>query len=340
MLALVFCLFFPTQVRADAQPQAPEYVTNLGVNVLSRANLIVAGTLSKTVKNLNGVLARDIVVESVLWGATDAKQLTVMYAEAAAFSPSDDRVAVALEGKADATSLNLLGKRVPLYTPATEAALVEYLAIEKSRDDRKGKLDALEALLEKHLKAGSDAGRFAAVELIFFIKNHPARVTHKLYSTIRPIRASAEPKTAADMGIALRGMVETILMPDARVAVVRGEDAALRATALKNLNQYLEEEPAAFTRADIELCDTFIRLAPDEASKTGLQRHKKKLAAAIANIERNGPPAPVVEGKHGQSPRTGGVVRDGDDPKAKGGAGVGAPPPLQGRDPSKQPGGK
>ncbi len=283
---IVFSLLFVSLCNtapAFAQDAEPDrfWATNLGRTVLSRSDLIVTGTLAQSTRSFGTLTQRDLVVSRVLWGATLSRTITIVYENRRDLEDGTIDVLLALKSTGTgATSFRLAARRELDDARSKTDAIAHYCEIESSNAPRQERLEELRDLLVRQLRTGGPAARFASVELIYYVLNHPELLDHQDYLTLREIRRSASRPVQADIDLALRGLIAVSLKPDAQVEVLVSDNESARVRAISRLNGYLADVPEAFGQRDVDRCLLLVLDASDRVDDLMLA-HQRRIQAIV-----------------------------------------------------------
>ena len=253
---LILCAMRPSVVAEAKAAADTTFVSNLGIRVLTRATLVVRGSISETQKKTGIAFSRDLVISEVLYGSTELSQLSVLFVQSTTFESVKDQVALALKPVSGSTSsFELIGAPLKLDTGATIATLKSYVELERAKDTREEKLAMLKARIDADIGVTGVRARFAAVELLFAIQRYPQLFSHTDYERLRELSKKSETRVGNDLKLAARGMVSLFLKADVQVEVLKGKDEATQAAACRRLSEYFDQAPDAFVESDVRRCD-------------------------------------------------------------------------------------
>jgi hypothetical protein len=270
----------PVSGTGSPQP-APVFVSNVGRQVLSKADLVLTGTLSRTVRQASNTFRRELLVESVLWGNTRKQEVVLVYTDPDTFIDGDSYVAVALKAldESGGAAYTLLGRRMMLDA-ARRDALKAYCLLESSTRPESERAAALRSAVMAQIAANDSASRMAGVELIYLVLHYPEVFAPDDYTALRAAANTASKGLAADIHLALKGLVETVYKRDAQIEIMAGKDEDRRLMALARLDQYFRDYSGAFTENDAGRC-ALIGAGGGPALLAGLERQRNRISDLV-----------------------------------------------------------
>lgn len=267
LLTLAFALAvlaIAPYARPQTIPADPgNFVTNLGKTILCRTELVITGTISQNIRRLGTMRQRDFVVERIHWGATRHVQLTVTYDGGTLLDDASGRVTLCLNPiDAGSSSCRLVASPMLANDSTVLDAVASYCRIESASTPAIERTQALRDLLISQIQAGGTPARLAVVELVFLVQRNYEVFWHSHFEALQEAAKGASGRLKSDINLALRGMVELILKPDAQYEVRHNPSNEQRIFHARRLESYLRDFPGAFGTDDAIRCGMISGDAP------------------------------------------------------------------------------
>lgn len=342
-LIVLLTFAMPAGLLAQAAEPAddePVYVTNLGRSVMTKADLIVHGLVDQSVKKVGSTFFRKLTVIKVLWGESEALQVSVSYLEPKSFGSKDEEVILALDGDPRGTAFELVGRRAVVEEGSPlPKVLSDYIEIEETPGAPRDRAVMLAATVKRHIEEKGEAALVARVELLLLVANYPEVLNHDFFEELRQLRFEAEPAVSADIELACRGMVMLTLKSQALVQIWKGDRSprlsgrkptesevlASRMVAVEQMRGYVAAYPEAFDAADGELCGTIAESAPAQLVgrlnpliaeiKQASRVNRRRAPADAETLRAESQGGSSFEHIEKREDATGGIARPGENSK-------------------------
>ncbi len=266
-------------------PLAAEYESNFGRVVLKECNLIVQGVASAQRTRVMAGYQVDVTVQSVLYGKTALRSISLIYTDPTLLKKDEAVRALFALREIAKGGYALVGK--PVLTPDGEAESDEkrsvceaFIALESLPENEK-RTEEFWSLLLRHVRTGGYPAQNAMVELLFVARDRADTITEKRFEALQQAGLDAggrlTTQAAADLKLALQGMVEARVKGLKYKRVRRGKDRADKLQAVEELAELVEKWPRAFVAADAKLCEAM-------SSDTQDRTLRDRLAAIATDI--------------------------------------------------------